>query len=85
MPNIIFGLVSVAAGLLSLLLPETKDSEMFDEITELEKNGNNNPPVSVQIKLNSGLDIGSAVDEKSRTESNGGLSGTSNYVIHNSP
>ncbi|XP_021957270.1 organic cation transporter protein [Folsomia candida] len=85
LPNIIFGLVSVAAGLLSLLLPETKDSEMFDEITELEKNGNNNPPVSVQIKLNSGLDIGSAVDEKSRTESNGGLSGTSNYVIHNSP
>lgn len=34
----------MSAGLLSLLLPETKDSEMFDDIMELEGDdeGDNN-------------------------------------------
>lgn len=37
LPNIIFGVVSILAGLFSLLLPETKDTEMLDDISELEK------------------------------------------------
>lgn len=38
MPNIIFGIVSILAGIISLLLPETKDEEMYDDIAQLEKN-----------------------------------------------
>jgi len=51
LPSIIFGVTGILSGVVTLFLPETKDSELMDNIQGVEKQGKTEEGTAQIIKI----------------------------------